>query len=136
MYPIIFLLFYLASLGGCGTVRSVVPGMGNDRPANERLYLDVTPEEAVAILREVAPEKGWEVVSTGDQFDMQGPRGKYFRLETNRFIGGRKSVSGVFFTEPTGTSVVIGGEDTGLPEVLAEPLTAAVEARRQTVAGP
>ena len=134
------LLLCLASLTGCGTVKSLVPGVGKDKSAaadsGERLHLSVLPEEAVAILREVAPQNGWQVVSTGDQFDMQGPRGKYFRLETDRFIGGRKSVSGVFFSEPSGTYVIVGKQDTGLPEALAAPLTAAVEARRRETEEP
>ena len=137
-----FVLFFacLTHLTGCSTVKSLVPGMGKDKSAaadsGERLHLSVPPEEAVAILREVAPQNGWQVVSTGDQFDMQGPRGKYFRLETDRFIGGRKSVSGVFFSEPSGTYVIVGKQDTGLPEALAAPLTAAVEARRRETEGP
>ena len=137
-----FMLFFscLTHLTGCGTVKSLVPGVGKDKSAaadsGEQLHLSVPPEEAVAILREVAPQNGWQVVSTGDQFDMQGPRGKYFRLETDRFIGGKKSVSGVFFSEPSGTYVIVGKQDTGLPEALAAPLTAAVEARRRETEGP
>ena len=134
------LLLCLASLTGCGTVKSLVPGVGKDKSvaadSGERLHLSVPPEEAVAILREVAPQNGWQVVSTGDQFDLQGLRGKYFRLETDRFIGGRKSVSGVFFSEPSGTYVIVGKQDTGLPEALAAPLTAAVEARRRETEEP
>ena len=137
-----FVLFFacLTHLTGCSTVKSLVPGMGKDKSAaadsGERLHLSVPPEEAVAILREVAPQNGWQVVSTGDQFDLQGSRGKYFRLETDRFIGGKKSVSGVFFSEPSGTYVIVGKQDTGLPEALAAPLTAAVEARRRETEGP
>ena len=137
-----FVLFFacLTHLTGCSTVKSLVPGMGKDKSAaadsGEHLHLSVPPEEAVAILREVAPQNGWQVVSTGDQFDMQGSRGKYFRLETDRFIGGKKSVSGVFFSEPSGTYVIVGKQDTGLPEALAAPLTAAVEARRRETEGP
>ena len=134
------LLLCLASLSSCGTVKSLVPGVGKDKSAaadiGERLHLKVTPEEAVAILREVAPQNGWLVVSTGDQFDMSGPRGKYFRLETEKFIGGRQSVSGVFFSEPTGAYVVVGKKDIGLPETLAAPLIAAVEAHRGAAGEP
>ena len=139
-YLLSCLLLGLASLCGCGTVKSLVPGAGKDKSTaadvGERLHLNVTPEEAVAILREVAPQNGWQVISSGDQFDLEGPRGKYFRLETEKFIGGRKSVSGVFFSEPTGTYVVVGKKDIGLPEALAAPLTAAVDARHGAAGEP
>src|SRR5437867_10630521 len=112
-----FMLFFscLTHLTGCGTVKSLVPGVGKDKSAaadsGERLHLSVPPEEAVAILREVAPQNGWQVVSIGDQFDMQGPRGKYFRVETDRFIGGRKSVSGVFSGKPAATKVKVASKE-------------------------
>ena len=130
----------LIHLTSCGTIKSVVPGMGNDSPpgaaAGEKLHFKVTPEEAIAILGEVAPENGWRLVSTGDQFDIHGLRGKYFRLETDRFLGGRKSVDGVFFSEPEGTYVIVGKSDIGLPEPLTAPFMAAVEARTKTAGGP
>jgi hypothetical protein len=130
----------LTSFASCGTVKSVVPGMGGDSSAEanagERLHFKITPEEALAILVELAPQNGWEVVSTGDQYDLQGPRGKYFRLETTRFIGGRSSMSGVFFSEPTGTYVIVGKRDAGLPQDLAAPLIAAIEERGKTAAAP
>ena len=85
----------------------------------------MTPEEALELLKEVAEQNGWKVVSSGDQYDMQGMRGKYFRLATERFIGGTKEMSGVFFSESTGTYVVVGKSDTGLPEALTGPFMAA-----------
>jgi hypothetical protein len=81
----------------------------------------------VRILDEVAAQHGWSIVSVGDQYDMQGQRGKYFRMETSRFIGGRKEMSGVFFTEPEGSYVVVGKNDAGLPEEIVEPFLAAVK---------
>ena len=137
-----FILSFLGFIhcAGCSTVKSVVPGMGSDSPpgaaAGEKLHFKVTPEEAVTILREVAPQNGWQVASTGDQFDLQGLRGKYFRLETEKFLGGRKSVSGVFFSEPAGSYVIVGKGDTGLPEALTAPFMAAVEARTKAAGNP
>jgi len=138
-------LFFLSFLwfthfAGCSTVKSVIPGMGSDSPpgaaAGEKLHFKITPEEAIAILREVAPQNGWQVASTGDQFDLQGLRGKYFRVETEKFLGGWKSVSGVFFSEPAGSYVIVGKSDTGLPEALTAPFMAAVEARTKTAGEP
>lgn len=130
----------LIHLTSCSTVKSVIPGMGSDSPpgaaAGEKLHFKITPEEAIAILREVAPQNGWQVASTGDQFDLQGLRGKYFRVETEKFLGGWKSVSGVFFSEPEGAYVVVGKSDTGLPQELSGPFMAAVEARTKTAGEP
>jgi hypothetical protein len=95
--------------------------------AGDKLQLNVSPEEAVRILDEVAAQNGWYMVSVGDQHDMQGQRGKYFRLETDRFIGGRKQMAGVFFGDPTGSYVMIGKSETGLPEDLVPAFVAAVK---------
>ena len=77
--------FFCVTYCGCSAVKSVVPGMKSDSPpgvaAGEKLHLKIPPEEALAILQEVAAQNGWKVASTGDQFDLQGFRGKYFRLE-------------------------------------------------------
>lgn len=138
-FPLI-LFFCLAGLAGCSTVKSVIPGMGSDSPpgaaVGERLHIKITPEEAIAILQEVAPQNGWQVAGTGDQFDLQGLRGKYFRLETERFLGGAKSMSGVFFSEPSGSYVLVGKSNTGLPQELTGPFLAAVEARAKTAEEP
>ena len=139
-YLFLFSFLCFTHLIGCSTVKSVIPGMGSDSPpgaaVGERLHFKVTPEEAIAILREVAPPSGWQVASTGDQFDLQGLRGKYFRVETEKFLGGWKSASGVFFSEPDGTYVIVGKSDTGLPQELSGPFMAAVEARTKAAGGP
>jgi len=129
----------LASLAACSTVKSVVPGMGDDtssgQAAGERLHFQVTPEEAVEILREVAAQNEWELVGTGDQFDMYGPRGRFFRLENDRFLGGVKSVGGAFFAESTGCYAVVEKSGAGLPAELIAPFTAAVAARTKGAGG-
>ncbi len=139
-YSLILSFLCLAHFVGCSTVKSVIPGMGSDSPpgaaVGERLHFKVTPEEAIAILREVAPQNGWQVASTGDQFDLQGLRGKYFRVETEKFLGGWKSMSGVFFSEPAGSYVIVGKSDTGLPQELTGPFMAMVEARTKAAGEP
>ena len=35
---------------------------------SNKLYLTVSPEEALAALTEIAPENGWEINSVGDRF--------------------------------------------------------------------
>jgi hypothetical protein len=138
----LFILSFLCftHCAGCSTVKSVIPGMGSDSPpgaaAGEKLHLKITPEEAVAILSEVAPQNGWQVASTGDQFDLQGLRGKYFRVETEKFLGGWKSMSGVFFSEASGSYVMVGKHDTGLPQELTGPFLTAVEARTKVAGEP
>jgi hypothetical protein len=119
----------LSLLASCSTVKSVVTGKPKEELPDDRQHLPVSPEEAVTILSEVAPQHGWTVVSTGDQFDMHGPRGKFFVLEAERFIGGAKSVSGVFYREPSGAYVLI-NESNGLPEALVEPLITAIKAQK------
>ena len=93
------------------------------------MHFKISPEEAVAILTEIAPQHDWEVEATGDQFDLQGYRGKYFRLITGRFIGGPLEMNGVFYLEPGGTYTVVGTKSTGFPQALVEPFTAAVAER-------
>ncbi len=126
---------------GCGTVKSAasaVPGasyvgLTADQPegpqVGEKLHFKLSPEEALAVLAEVAPAHGWELDATGDQYDLQGFRGKYFRLLTRRFIGGVFEMNGVFFTEPEGVYVIVGKKNTGFPQDLVAPFTAAVQAR-------
>jgi hypothetical protein len=138
-YSLIFSLACIISCSSCSTVKSVVPGMKSDSPGvavGDKLHLKIPPEEAITILSEVALQNGWKVASTGDQFDLQGLRGKYFRLETQRFLGGAKEMSGVFFSEPSGSYVVVGKSNAGLPQDLAEPFLAAVEARTKGDGGP
>ena len=114
----------------CNPVRMATNAVGLTEKgveAGQKVHLSVPPEQAVRILDEVAAQNGWSIVSVGDQYDMQGQRGKYFRMETTRFIGGRKEMSGVFFTEPEGSYVVVGKNDAGLPEEIVEPFLAAVK---------
>ena len=131
---VLFLSVSLLSLS-CNpvrTVKAVVPGLKNETSgmeAGDKLQLNVSPDEAVKILDEVAAQNGWYMVSVGDQQDMQGHRGKYFRLETDRFIGGRQQMAGVFYSDPAGSYVLIGKDDTGLPEDLVPAFVAAVQQR-------
>ena len=114
---------------GCSSIpgfRSEPEDEGAD--VGQRLYLQVSPEEALDILTALAPEHGWEVKSIGNQYDLTGPRGKYFRLETQRLIGGASEMSGVFFSDAKGSYVLVGKREMGLPEDLVAPLKSAVEA--------
>lgn len=127
--PCIFTVLCLVVLTACNPVRMATNAVGLTEKgvtAGEKVHLKVPPEQAVRILDEVAAQHGWSIVSVGDQFDMQGQRGKYFRMETTRFIGGRKEMSGVFFNEPEGSYVIVGKNDAGLPEELVQPFLAAV----------
>jgi hypothetical protein len=112
----------------CNPVRMTTNAVGltkKDIESGEKIHLKVPPEQALKILDDVAAQNGWSIVSVGDQYDMQGLRGKYYRMETSRFIGGRKTMSGVFFNEPTGCFTVVGKNDSGLPTELVEPFLAA-----------
>ena len=135
----LLLLVSLFSLG-CNpikTVQSLVPGLKSESSGpevGEKLQLQMSPEEAVRVLDEVAAENGWFLVSVGDQHDMQGRRGKYFRLETDRFIGGRKQMAGGFFSDAAGSYVLVGKYDTGLPQELVPAFVAAVQQRSGSVA--
>lgn len=113
---------------------SSIPGFRSDSEdedaeVGQRLYLEVSPEEALDILTALAPEHGWEVKSVGNQYDLTGPRGKYFRLETRRLIGGASEMSGVFFGDPKGSYVLVGKREMGLPEDLVAPLKSAIQER-------
>ena len=124
-------LCMLMSVTACNPVRMATNKVGLTEKgieAGEKIHLKVPPEQALTILDEVAAQNGWSIVSVGDQYDMQGQRGKYYRMETTRFIGGRKEMSGVFFTEPEGCFTVVGKTDAGLPDVLVDPFLAAVTA--------
>lgn len=126
---------------GCSSVKSVasaVPGsslvgLKADAPegpqVGEKVHFKISPDDALEILAKVAPAHEWELDAVGEQYDLQGLRGKYFRLLTRRFIGGVYEMNGVFFTEPEGTYVVVGTKDTGFPQELLAPFTAAVEER-------
>jgi hypothetical protein len=124
------LCFTLCFSSACSSVQSSVQELVANEPRDEtyagRQHFPVTPQEAVDFLAEIAPRHGWEVVSTGDEYDGRSQRGKFFRLEPNRAGGGRKAMSGVFYAEPKGTYVRV-SEDNGLPELLVAPLIAEIK---------
>ena len=129
MMLVLFLLESLTALTACNPVRMATNTVGlteKGREAGEKIHLRVPPEQAIRILDEVAAQNKWYIVGTGDQQDLQGQRGKFFRIETDLFIGGLKQMTGVFFAEPEGCFIVVGKTDTGLPEPLVEPFLAAV----------
>ena len=130
---------------GCGSVRSVtstvtsiVPGVekqaGDKLKVGEKLELKVSPEVALMLFRSVAEENGWEVKSVGDQRNIEGAvTGKFFRIETVQFVGGRRVMTGVFFSDKTDEDVSHvmlgkpGSEDMyGLPIALADKMRASV----------
>jgi hypothetical protein len=94
-----------------------------------RQHFPVSPEQALEALRDIAPQQGWEVVSTGGEYDTQGQRGTFFRLATTSSDGEQQTVSGVFYAEPSGSYVRI-SQQNGLPEVLVEPLIAEIKKQR------
>ncbi len=134
------------SLVGCGSVKSTVSSVsaiipGVDPPkkeerikAGEKLNLNVPPQVALMLLQGVAQENGWEVSAMGDQRNINGAvTGKFFRVETVQFVGGRRIMSGVFFKEKDdgeASYVTMGkpGPEAayGIPTALARPLLSAV----------
>jgi len=120
----------MVTLIGCSSIPGFRPNAPKENAASEtnnKLYLKASPEEAIDALTEIAPEHGWEIKSVGDQYDLTGSRGKYFRIETRKLIGGMLETSGVFFSDPKGTYVLTGEREMGLPEDLIEPLKAALQ---------
>lgn len=122
------------AVSGCSSVQSTVQGIvTGETPADEtyagRQHFPVTPQEAVDFLVVVAPRQGWEVVSTGDEYDVHGQRGKFFRIETDQRFGGKKTISGIFYAERTGAYVRV-SENNGLPEALVEPLIAEIKEQK------
>lgn len=130
---------------GCGSVRSVtstvtsiVPGVekpaGDKLKVGEKLQLKVSPEVALMLFRSVAEENGWEVKSVGDQRNIEGAvTGKFFRIETVQFVGGKRVMTGVFFNDKDdedASHVTLGkpgSEDMyGLPIALADKMRASV----------
>ncbi|MGE0682112.1 MAG: hypothetical protein AB7P69_14595 [Candidatus Binatia bacterium] len=135
---VMYWLFIAAScflvISACSSVQSTVQGIvTGEAPADEtyagRQHFPVTPGEAVDCLLDVAPRHGWKVVSTGDEYDVYGQRGKFFRIETDQLLGGKKTVSGIFYAEKTGAYVRV-SENNGLPETLVEPLIAEVREKK------
>lgn len=137
----------LLVVAGCGsvsvrsvtsTVTSIVPGVekkaGDKLKVGEKLQLKVSPEIALMLFRSVAEENGWEVKSVGDQRNIEGAvTGKFFRIETVQFVGGRRVMTGVFFSDKADDDVSHvtlgkpGSEDMyGLPIALADKMRAAV----------
>jgi hypothetical protein len=122
------------AVSACGSVQSTVQEIvTGEAPTDEtyagRQHFPVTPQEAIDFLLAVAPRHGWEVMSTGDEYDVYDQRGKFFRLETNQLLGGKKAISGVFYAEKTGAYVRV-SENSGLPEALVEPLIAEIKEKK------
>jgi hypothetical protein len=119
-----FLLVGVLSAGCSSLPPPVAALVTGETPADPtyagRQHFPVSPEEALGFLRDVAPQQGWAVVSTGAEYDTYGQRGTFFRLATTG-SGESQTVSGVFYAEPSGSYVRI-SEQNGLPEMLIEPL--------------
>ncbi len=135
----------LFSLASCGSVKSTVSSMSTIIPgvepkkeerikAGEKLNLKVPPQVALMLFQDVATENGWEVSARGDQRNINGEvTGKFFRVETIQFVGGRRIMSGVFFKEKDddeASYVTMGkpGPEAayGIPTALVRPMLAAV----------
>ncbi len=130
------------SLVSCGSVKSTVSAIipGGEKKAaekikaGEKLNLNVPPQVALMLFQNVATENGWEVRSAGDQRNINGEvTGKFFRVETVQFVGGRRTMAGVFFKEKDddeASYVTMGKPGTeveyGIPTALVKPMLAAV----------
>ncbi len=133
-------------LVSCGSVKStvssvsaIIPGVEPPKKeerikAGEKLNLNVSPQMALMLFRDVAEENGWEVSAMGDQRNINGEvTGKFFRVETIQFVGGRRIMSGVFFKvkdDDEASYVTMGkpGPEAayGIPTALARPLLASI----------
>ena len=133
-------------LVSCGSVKStvssvsaIIPGVEPPKKeerikAGEKLNLNVSPQMALMLFRDVAEENGWEVSAMGDQRNINGEvTGKFFRVETIQFVGGRRIMSGVFFKDKDddeASYVTMGkpGPEAayGIPTALARPLLASI----------
>jgi len=113
------------------SVQELVTGEAPSDPTYAgRQHFPVSPDQALEVLRDIAPQQGWEVVSTGGEYDTKGQRGTFFRLATTAAPDGeQQTVSGVFYAEPSGSYVRI-SQNNGLPEVLVEPLIAEIKKQR------
>lgn len=132
---LVYLTTWLSLSAGCSSVSSSVTSLVTDETPTDQTYagrqhLPVTPDEAVECLSDVAPQQGWEVVSTGEEYGTQGERGKFFRLAPTTLSGGQHSMSGVFYAEPSGSYVRI-SEQNGLPETLVEPLITEIKKKKR-----
>ena len=134
-------LLGLINMTGCSSVKSATSALipGAKKPeekikVGERLHLKVAPQVALMLFEDVATENDWKVMSAGDQRDINGEvKGKFFRVETIKFLGGRKIMSGVFFKEKDDDEksyVTMGKPSTdpeyGIPLELVKPMQAAV----------
>ncbi len=131
--------FGLVSCGSVkSTVSSIIPGGEQKKEerikAGEKLNLNVPPQVALMLFQDVATENGWKVSAMGDQRNINGEvTGKFFRVETVQFVGGRRIMSGVFFKEKDddeASYVTMGkpGPEAayGIPTALARPLLASI----------
>ena len=119
---------WLSLSAGCSSLpASVAALVTGEAPADPdptyagHQHFPVSPDEALAVLRDVAPQQGWAVVSTGEEYDTHGQRGRFFRLAPPKRSSETQTMSGVFYAEPTGCYARV-SEDNGLPEPLVEPL--------------
>jgi hypothetical protein len=119
----------------CSSVQSSVEAIVTGEPPTDETYagrqhFPVTPNEALACLITIAPHEGWEVVSTGEEYSTHGAPGAFFRLEPVEPSSDKKTLSGVFYAEPSGSYVRV-SEQNGLPEPLVEPLIAEIKKKRR-----
>ncbi len=134
-------LLGLMSITGCSSVKSAASALmpGEKKPEEKikvgaRLHLKVPPQVALILFQDVASKNDWKVLNAGDQRDINGEvKGKFFRVETIQFVGGRRIMSGVFFKEKDDdeTSYVTMGKpgadvEYGIPLALVKPMQAAV----------
>lgn len=129
-----FVLLCSTIITGCASTQSsvlslITGGSQEDADYGGRQHFPVSPQEAVDSLMVAAPREGWEVVSTGDEYDTHGQHGKFFRIEPSKLSDGKKSISGVFYEEWKGSYVRI-SENNGLPEALVDALVAEIKANK------
>lgn len=130
----LLLVFFMSSSSlslGCSSLQSSVESLvTGETPIDEtyagRQHFPVSPEEAVKCLITVAPQEGWEVVSSGYEYRTHGAPGTFFRLKSNKSLGDQPTLSGIFYAEPSGSYVRV-SETNGLPEPLVEPLIAEIK---------
>ena len=130
---------WLSLSAGCSSSlqESVVALATGEEPADAdptyagRQHFPVSPDEALTALRDVAPQQGWTVVSTGEEYDTHGQRGRFFRLALPKRGSEPQTISGVFYAEPSGSYVRV-SEHNGLPETLIEPLIMEIKKQRSS----
>ena len=127
-----FALYCSAIVAGCMSTQSSVLSLITGESQEEtdyggRQHFPVSPQAAVDSLIVVAPQQGWEVVSTGDEYDAHGQHGKFFHIKPSKLGDDKKNISGVFYEEWKGSYVRI-SENNGLPEALVDALVAQIKA--------